>query len=152
VKESSPFTSLAVTWQDAAGDLLRAINQIETMSRPDKLAASDPALLVTVGQDLQSLTLQKCAADGTPTSIETAVQIRFPLLPNATDVTRDDDIHPANASIDRAVCKAAAEMLSWTKDPDTLELIEHRRYWLFVLWPTAEPTPVNEYAYGLWDE
>jgi hypothetical protein len=59
---------------------------------------------------------------------------------------------PPNGSIDRAVSLAATEMLSWTKDPATCELLEQQRYRLFLRWAEGDAVPVYKYAYGLWDK
>lgn len=143
----------ALTWQDLADELLFAIDRLEAINSSRKLSAIHQAILITVADDLQSLHLVWHSPDGEESEVASqSLQLCFPLLPTFTDIARDDETEVPNASIDRAVSKAAAEMLSWSKDPENCELLEQRRYQLFLCWPDETPAPVNEYAYGIWDE
>lgn len=147
------FTSAAVTWQDLADDLLFAIDQLEAFDRTAKVATIHQAILITVADDLQSLLLSWCSPENSEAGIgDQALRMSLLPLPTDTDTARDDEAEVPNASIDRAISKAAAEMLSWCKDPENFELLEQRRYQLFLCWPGEAPVQVSEYAYGLWDE
>ena len=153
MRGSELFVSPAVIWQDLADDLLFAIDQLEAISHTAKAAQIHQTILIAVADDLQSLRLSWCSPEGSEAGIgDPALRMRLPLLPTVTETAREDEATVPNASIDRAVSKAAAEMLSWTKDPENFELLEQRRYALFLQWPSGMPAPVNEYAYGLWDE
>ncbi|WP_430443816.1 hypothetical protein [Sphingorhabdus contaminans] len=143
----------AVTWQDLADDLLFAFDRLEEINPNSKWTEDHQAILIRVANDMQSLTLSKCPLDsGEAVLGGQTLRIRLRPLPSITDLARDDAAEVPNAIIDRAISKAAAEMLSWTKDLDCFELLEQRRYWLFLQWPGGIPALVNEYAYGLWDE
>lgn len=145
--------SQAIDWRQLAGDLVIAIGRLEASVGDTDTVPARQAILIAVAGDLLSLDLRWCEPDGgSASSCGLAILLSVPPLAAQTDMARDDDATPPNASIDRAVSKAAAEMLSWTKDPDTFELLEHRRYWVFLCWPGEAPAPVNEYAYGLWDD
>jgi hypothetical protein len=152
----SPVTALrsnAHQWQDLADDLLFAIDRLEALNRKAQVPSFSRNILITISADHQSLSLCLNRFGARPDGVgEEVVRLGFCPLPITTDEARDDETIPPNASIDRAISKAAAEMLSWTKDPETFELVEHRRYSLFLQWPGEAPSPVNEYAYGLWDE
>lgn len=153
MKALERFVSHAVSWQGLADDLAMAVRRLEAMDRSARVVSINRAILVGVDEDMQSLSLRWCAPNGTRSSIsDAALSLRFPPLPATTDALRDDGWTPPNASVDRAISKLAADQLSWTKDKATFELIEHRAYCLFVRWPGSETAPVNEYAYGLWDE
>lgn len=145
--------SPAANWQELANDLAVAVASLETTGSNAKVASINQAIQIDVADDCQSLSLGLCGSNGTQSGVSDAeLRIRFPLLPAITDALRDDGWTPPNGSIDRAISKVAADMLSWTKDPETFEVIEHRAYFFFIRWPGSEPVPVNEYAYGLWDE
>lgn len=145
--------SQAATWQDLARDLLFAIDQLDASDRSRKVAEVRTAIVITVADDMRSLVLNRFCPRRSQTSCGTlALRMDLRLLPAATDMVRDDEMAVPNASIDRAISKAACEMLSWTREPDTFELLEHRRYSFYLQWPGETPALVNEYAYGLWDE
>ena len=145
--------SPAANWQELAHDLTLAVARLGATDSNAKFASINQAIQIDVADDCQSLSLRLRAPNGTQSCIsDTELGIHFPLLPAMTDTSRDDGWTPPNGSIDRAISKVAANMLSWTKDPETFEVIEHRAYFLFVRWPGSRPVPVNEYAYGLWDE
>lgn len=147
------FVSHAARWQGLANDLALAVRRLEAMDRNVKMVAINQAIMIRVADDMQSLSLRFCAPNGKELSIsDAAILMRFPSLPATTDVKRNDGWPPPNGSIDRAISKLAADMLSWTKNPATFELVEHRAYFLFVHWPGGETSSVDEYAYGLWDE
>jgi hypothetical protein len=153
-----PLISYATHWQDLANDLLRAIDQLEEINRSTKVVTLHRAILITVADDLKSMSLTWCrSGGGEPVIGGDLVRLEVGTLPETTEVVRSepmfaDPVIPPNASIDRAVSKAANAMLSWTTDPETLELLTHQRYHLFLCWAGGQPKPVYEYAYGLWDE
>jgi hypothetical protein len=147
------FISPAVIWQDLADDLLFAIDQLEAISHTAKGTPIHQTILIAVADDLQSLRFCWCSPEGSEAGIDDqALRMSLQLLPTDVEIARDDEATVPNASIDRAISKAAAEMLSWTKDPENFELLEQRRYQLFLQWPGGMPALVDEYAYGLWDE
>lgn len=134
--------SLATTWSEVAEDLIAAIDLLER----SELEIAAPSLLIEVADDFRTLLV--AVREGG----HSQVALRLATLPETTDVAREDGLTAPQGSIDRAISKVAAAMLSWTKDPETLELLEHQRFSLFVRWPGAETSPVNPYAFGLWDE
>lgn len=102
---------------------------------------------------MDRIRLEYCDSSGQPFLANTQyLDICFPEPPMQTDVKRDDDLFPGNGSIDRAICKAAADMLSWAKKPETCEVVECQRYCLFERWADGPITLVYEWAYGLWDD
>jgi hypothetical protein len=140
------LVSYAADWRALASDIALAIDQL-------KARADDRMILIGVADDLRALTVELYrpgALDSEP--LDRKVHLAFPPWPAATDQAHERGETPPNASIDRAIAKVAAGMLSWTKDPETFELIEHCRYRLFLRWPGGERKQVDEYAYGLWDE
>ncbi len=152
------MNSHAVNWQELANDLLFAIDRLEMMNRKASVAVMGRAILFSIAEDLQSISLNWCDANGQRLlSSEQELRLDLLPLPEATDETRTEPMFappviPPNGSIDRAISKAAAEMLSFTKDEETFEVLEHERFRLFLRWAEGEPKPVHEYAYGLWDE
>jgi len=134
--------SRAATWPELAEDLIAAIDLFDRF----ELGVVAPSLLIEVGDDFRTLRVTP-GEEGHPEVI-----LRLETLPKTTDLAREDGLPVLHGSVDRAISKAAAAMLRWTKDPETLELVEHQRYSLFLRWPGAETSPVNPYAYGLWDE
>ncbi len=145
--------SNCVCWQDLAADLVAAIDLLESRTARQLPAEGGRAILLRVdlGQHIIFLSLCDPGAQSQTTTAE-GVRLRFSPLPGATDQRRDDGASPPNASVDRAVSKAAADMVSWSKDPDTFELIETRRFKLFLAWDQGPQAEVDEFAYGLWDE
>lgn len=110
------------------------------------------AILMSVADGLRAIRLHWCDQDGRRLAIlEQGVQLNFKDLPERTSAPRDDAGSPPNASIDRAISMVGAEMLSWSKDPESFELIEHQRCKLFFSWPGGVVEEVDQYAYGLWD-
>jgi hypothetical protein len=147
------FDSNAVEWTTLAEDLLFAIDRLEAINRKAGLATINRNILLPIDEDMQSISLFWCSAGGELlAAVNQSVKLRFAPLSAITDRPRDDGITPPNGSIDRAISKLAADMLSWSKDPETFELITHQRYRLFLRWPAEETITANEYAYGLWDE
>ena len=150
--------SYAVIWQDLASDLLFAIDRLETMNRKAPLEVPSRAILFSIADHLQSIRLNWCDTNGQPLpAIGQEICLDLLPLPEATDLTRTEPmlappVIPPNGSIDRAICKAAAEMMSYSKDPETFEVLEHERFRLFLRWGEGEPAPVYQFAYGLWDE
>lgn len=145
--------SPAANWQELANDLTMAVARLEATGSNAKFVSMNQAIQIDVAEDCQSLSLSLCGPNSAQSGISDAeLRIHFSLLPAITDALRDDGWTPPNGSIDRAISKVAADMLSWTKDPETFEVIEHRDYFFFIRWPGRQPVPVNEYAYGLWDE
>lgn len=140
-------------WQDLAHDLVRAIDQLETQTKRLAVEQDEPSILLTVESGMTAIRLAACRSDGVviPTS-PAGVRLDLGALAAVTDRDRDDGTTPANASIDRAASKAAAEMMSWSKDPETYELVERRRFTLFLAWPDGTHSRIDELAYGLWDE
>jgi hypothetical protein len=149
----SVIQSRALDWRELSRDLLRAIDRLEMLNRDAPLATISRSMLLSVGHEQQNIRIESCGPSGQPLGASgQSLVIHVAPLPVITDVTRDDNCIPPNASIDRAISTAAAEMLSWSKDPETCELIEHQRYQLFLRWPGEEAEEVYEWAYGLWDE
>lgn len=150
--------SYAVIWQDLASDLLFAIDRLETMNRKAPLGVLSRAILFSIAEDLQSIRLNWCDTNGQPLpAIDQEIRLDLLPLPEATDETRTEPMFappviPPNGSIDRAISKAAAEMMSYSKDPETYEVLEHERFRLFLRWGGGEPALVYQFAYGLWDE
>lgn len=150
---SPKFTSHARRWQSLARDVILAIDRLETSDGAASLRPSRCSILLSVSAAMDRIRLEYCDSSGQPFSADIQyLDICFSELPKQTDVQRDDDRVPANGSIDRAICKAAADMLSWKRDPETCELTERQRYCLFVRWAEGPITLVYEWAYGLWDE
>lgn len=146
--------SLAADWPELAGDILKAIESLERTVVP---TGGPGHILLKVAPDLQSLQAQwwdsqtGCPGEGS------RVQLRFGEMPLTTDESRTEaqfaePVAPPNATIDRAISKAAADMLSYATDPDTFELLTVQRYQLWLQWPGGQPARVYEFAYGLWDE
>lgn len=135
------------SWQALAQELLRAIDRLEAAT-----PGPPRAILLRLAEDLRSIELIWCDADGMAPQAATGLRLALPALPAFTDRARDDARIVPNHSIDRAISKAAAEMLSWSTDPESFELLTHQRHALHLRWPGATAEPVNEYAYGLWDE
>lgn len=133
--------SQATGWRSLADDLLRAIDWLDAHG-----ASGEPAIRITVAADRRSLSLCACDAPGAP-----ALTLALGVLPETTDAAREDGQRPPNAAIDRAVCFAAAAMLSWSKDPETFELLTHQRHALLLAWDEGPASPVDPWAYGLWD-
>jgi hypothetical protein len=151
----STLSSDADSWRELAKDLLGALTTMELLARVSQKSTKCPAILLTVARDFQRVSLQWCNLTGEPIHAETdGVTIRLRTLPKATDVERDDGSTAPNASIDRAISRLGADMLSWTKDAETFQLVQHQRCKLFLSWSLEEGHAqcVNEYAYGLWDE
>lgn len=152
------LNSNAIDWQGLAQDLLFAIDRIEAMNRKAPLAVLSRTILISIANHCQSITLNWCDAYGQILpNIEQEVRLDFSYLPETTDVTRTEPMFapptiPPNGSVDRAISKAAAEMMSYTKDEETCEVLEHERFRLFLRWAGGEPAQVYEFAYGLWDE
>lgn len=147
------FKSHACDWRGLSQDLLLAIDRLEALNRKAPLATINRWILFSIGPELQDIRIEYC--DPTRQQIGATGQglsIHFAPLPVVTDLARDDGTTSPNASIDRAISKVAAEMLSWTKDPETCELIEHQRYQLYLRWSGSDAAEVYEWAYGLWDE
>jgi hypothetical protein len=145
--------SLATCWQDLARDLVDAIGQLEAQIKQAAVERDDRSILLTVEPGMSALRLAACRSDGVVITPEKAgIRLCFSALPADTDQGRDDGMVPPNASIDRAASKAAADMISWAKDPDTFELVEYRRFTLFLAWHEHAPFKIDEFAYGLWDE
>ena len=144
--------SNASEWTALARDLLFAIDRLESINRKSALATISRNLLLSVAKDMQSISIMWCNDCGAPLAeVDQSVQLDFRPVPVTTDWPRDDGTNSPNASIDRAISKAGAKMLSWTKDPETFDLIEHQRYKLFLSWAEGIPVIVNEYAYGIFD-
>lgn len=151
----STLSSDADSWRELARDLLGALTTMELLARVSQKSTTSTAILLTVALDFQGVSLRWCNLTGQPIHAEAdGVTIRLQTLPKATDVERDDGTTAPNSSIDRAISRLAADMLSWTKDAETFELVQHQRYKLFLSWSLADGHArcVNEYAYGLWDE
>jgi hypothetical protein len=147
------FNSHARDWRGLSQDLLLAISRLEALNRKAPLSTIGRSILLTVGPEQQDIRIEYCGPAGQQiTASGQSLAIHFAPLPVATDVERDDGSTPPNASIDRAISKAAVDMLNWTKDPDTFELIEHQRYQLYLRWSGSDAAEVYEWAYGLWDE
>lgn len=151
------LNSHAIDWQGLAQDLLFAIDRIESMNRKAPLTVLGRTLLISIADHCQSISLNWCDGDGQMLpNIEQEVRLDFSYLPVTTDVTRTEPMFapptiPPNASVDRAISKAAAEMMSYSIDEETCELLEHERFELFLCWAGGEPVRVNLFAYGLWD-
>lgn len=147
------LSSRATCWQDLARDLVSAIDQLEAQNKQSAIEHDARSVLLTVEPCMNVIRLTVCpsVAVAIP-STDTGIRLFFNPLPVATDQDREDGIVPPNASIDRAASKAAAEMVSWAKDPDTFELLEYRRFTLFLAWPEGTRYKIDELAYGLWDE
>lgn len=151
----STLRSDADSWRELARDLLGALTTMELLARVSQKSTTSSAILLTVALDFRCVSLRWCNLTGQPIHAEAdGVTIRLQTLPKATDVERDDGTTAPNSSIDRAISRLAADMLSWTKDAETFELVQHQRYKLFLSWSLEEGHArcVNEYAYGLWDE
>lgn len=147
------FKSHARDWRGLSQDLLLAIGRLEALNRKASLATISRSILLSIGPKLQDIRIEYCDPTGQQLGASgQSLTIHFAPLPVVTDVARDDSSTPPNASIDRAISTVAAEMLSWSKDPETCELIEHQRYQLFLRWSGEEAEEVYEWAYGLWDE
>lgn len=148
---ATQFASNAADWRELAEDLMFALDQLETLNRKAAMPVVTSALAVRVHEDCCSVELVPCAGDGSPPrQTPVSVRLAFPELPLSTGLERKD-CRPAQGSIDRAVCKVASDMMSWTMDPDTFEVLEHCRLRLFLCWPDGSPVAVDRYAYGLWD-
>lgn len=132
----------ATTWSELAESIVEAIDGLEKTG-PEPIGGS---LLLAVGQDFRSIRIAAYEG-GHPELV-----LRLGTLPRTTDQAREDNLPVPHGCIDRAISKAAAGMLSWTKDPETFELVEHQRYSLFLRWPEQDTVLVDPYAYGLWDE
>lgn len=147
------WASTCARWQDLAADLVAAIDLLETRTVQPPSAESGRAILarVDLGQSIIFLSLCDTGAKN-PTSQKEGIRLRFKSLPRVMERQRDDGTSAPDASVDRAISKAAAGMMSWSKDPETFELIERRRFRLFVAWDQGPEIEVDEYAYGLWDE
>lgn len=144
--------SHASDWQGLSRDLLLAISRLEALNRKAPLATISHSILLSVGPELQEIGVEFCTPAGQRLDATgPLLAIHFAPLPPTTNAERDDGGIPPNASIDRAISKAASEMLSWTKDPETFEVIEHQRYRFFLRWAGEAAEAVNEWAYGLWD-
>jgi hypothetical protein len=147
------FKSHARDWRGLSQDLLMAIGRLEALNRKAPLASISRSIMLSVGPELQDITIEYCNPTGQQLAASgQSLAIHFAPFLMVTDVARDDSRTPPNASIDRAISTVAAEMLSWSKDPETYELIEHQRYQLFLRWSGEEAEEVYEWAYGLWDE
>lgn len=128
---------------------------MELLPRVSPKSTISNAILITVASDFRSISLRWCDLTGKSNHAEAdGATILFPPLPKAIDVKRDDGATAPNGSIDRAISRLGAHMLSWTKDRETFELVEHQRHKLFLSWSPEEgrASCVNEHAYGLWDE
>jgi hypothetical protein len=147
------LVSRVATWQELASDMIAAIDLLESMNRSNDRVMSARSILMSIDESFDGIRLVWSSAQGRPIEHPAwCVLLRLPALPATTDRLRDDGAVPPNASIDRAISKTAADMLSWTKDPETFEVLEHQRYQLFMRWADEGGAEVNEYAYGLWDE
>jgi hypothetical protein len=147
------FKSHARDWRGLSQDLLLAISRLEALNRKAPLSTMSRSILFSIGPELQDIRIEYCDPTGQQLGASgQSLAIHFAPLPIVTDVERDDGSIPPNASIDRAISKAAAEMLSWSKDPISFEVIEHQRYRLFLRSAGGEAAAANEWAYGLWDE
>ncbi|MXO71467.1 hypothetical protein [Alteraurantiacibacter buctensis] len=135
--------ALPAEWRELATVLATAI---------DRLAADDPpveagaALLLAVDPELDCIRVRPKG------SAAAGVCVALGPLPRATDRPRDDGALVPCGSIDRAASKVAADMLGWHKDPQTCEVVETQRFWLYLQWPGESPAAIYEWAYGLWDE
>lgn len=138
---------MAARWQDAAAALLRVIDRLEAQT-----PGPPRHVLLAVAADLRGIELGWCSADGVLLGGLPTIHLALPALPAQTDRARDDGRAVPHAGIDRAISMVAADMLSWSKDPETLELRAHQRHRLHLRWPGAMAEGVDEYAYGLWDE
>lgn len=140
-------------WRELATDLLFALKQLEDASKQEVLRVIGQSVLLTIAHDFKSIRLEWCRPNGDKYYLPNQIiELQFYELPVLTEQPRDDGFSPQNSSIDRAICKLAADMLSWTKDPQTFELVTHQRYKIFISWHGETPIKVNEYEYGLWDE
>lgn len=147
------FNSFAGDWRGLAQDLNLALQRLEGMNRKGQLATISRSILLSIEPDLQGIRLEWCSPDADAVCIAGhALIIRCPMLRPYSCGERDDGITPPHSSIDRAISRLAADMLSWSKDPETCEVIEQQRYRLFMRWPGEAAEPVYEWAYGLWDE
>lgn len=130
-----------------------SIGRLEALNCKAPLARISRSILLSIGPELEDIRIEYCDPAGQQLGASgQSLAIHFAPLSMVTDVARDDGSTPPNASIDRAISRLAADMLSWSKDPETCELIEHQRYQLFLRWPGEEAEEVYEWAYGLWDE
>lgn len=141
-------------WRSLVPQLHRALNRLEDRSA-GLLEAQ--ALLLVVEPEPGLIGLHWCGPDGSVLPAELPAEVlAIPPLPAITDVPRDhlpgESDDPPNGSIDRAISKLGADMLSWSSNPETFELEEHCRYQLFLRWPGRDAKPVYPFAYGLWDE
>lgn len=155
--QKSNFATIAKAriedWRELARDLLLALRLLEDASKQEVVRVIGQSVLLSIAHDLHSIRLEWCRPNGEKYYLPNQIiELNFDELPIQTDKKRDDGVATPNSSIDRAVCKLAADMLSWTKNPQTFELITHRRFFLFICWHGDEPKIVNEYEYGLWDE
>jgi|GEM_PF-4924025 hypothetical protein len=140
-------------WRELAENLVFSLKQLESHSKEGVIDVIRQSVLLSISENHRSIRCEWVRQDGERYNfLDHAVELQFDELPVLTDLARDDGLVPQNASIDRAVCKLAADMLSWKKDPLTFELIETRRYQIFISWHQEKPLKVYEYQYGLWDE
>ncbi len=145
--------SRCACWQDLAADLIAAIDQLESRTAQPPPTPGGGAVLLRVDPTQNIICLTWCDVQGQSLiNMSEGVRLRFNPLPKMMEQQREDGSSPPNASVDRAVSKAAADMMSWSKDPETFELIETRRFKLFLAWDQGPGAEVDEYAYGLWDE
>jgi hypothetical protein len=146
------FNSHACDWRGLSQDLLAAISTLEALNREAPSGTISRSILFSISPELQDIRIEYCDPAGQQLgALGQSLSIHFAALPVSTDVERDDGSTAPNASIDRAISTVAAEMLSWSKDPETCELIEHQRYQLYLRWSGRDAAKVYEWAYGLWD-
>ncbi len=110
-------------WQDAAAVLLRAVDRLEAQT-----PGPPRHILLAVAADLRGIELGWFSADGVPLGRLPTIHVALPAMPARTDRARDDGRAVPHAGIDRAISMVAADMLSWSKDPETLELRAHQRH------------------------
>jgi hypothetical protein len=145
------YRSHAGDWRGLSQDILLAISRLEALNREEP-GTNSRSILLSVAPELLEIRIEYCGPAGQQLGASgQSLAIHFAPLPMVTDVARDDSRTPPNASIDRAISRLAADMLSWSKDPETCEVIEHQRYQLHLRWNGEEAEPVYEWAYGLWD-
>lgn len=136
-------------WQDLAADVLA---QVELLLAPFKPCAT--ALVnAAIAADGRTLGLcvvpQRCCGNA---HLPAKARLALPLLDLKTDIPREDGIVPPHPAIDRALSRVAAQLMDWSRDPDSFELVQHIRARITVQWHGRKAAEVDPLAYGLWDE